>query len=66
MAGVLDVRLGGPSTYGGLVVEKPFIGDGETADYRVAATQTLGIAVVASSLAVVLSTAVLWALRNSQ
>jgi adenosylcobinamide-phosphate synthase len=66
MAGVLDVRLGGPSTYDGLVVEKPFIGDGETADYRMAATQTLGIAVVASSLAVVLSTGVLWALRNSQ
>jgi len=27
MAGALGVRLGGPSTYGGILVEKPFIGD---------------------------------------
>ncbi len=27
MAGALGVRLGGPSTYGGILVEKPYIGD---------------------------------------
>lgn len=27
MAGALGVRLGGPSTYGGVLVEKPFIGE---------------------------------------
>ncbi len=28
MAGALGIRLGGPSSYGGVVIEKPFIGDG--------------------------------------
>lgn len=27
MAGVLNIRLGGPSSYGGRIVEKPYIGD---------------------------------------
>ena len=27
MAGALDIQLGGPSTYGGRIVEKPYIGD---------------------------------------
>ena len=27
MAGALGVRLGGPSTYGGSIVVKPYIGD---------------------------------------
>ncbi len=33
MAGALGVRLGGPSTYGGVMVEKPYIGDSGVADY---------------------------------
>jgi adenosylcobinamide-phosphate synthase len=66
MAGALGVRLGGPSTYGGIVVAKPFIGDGETSDLPVAARRTLGIAVIASSLTVALSIALLLALRDLQ
>jgi adenosylcobinamide-phosphate synthase len=66
MAGALGVRLGGPSTYGGTVVVKPFIGGGETQDLRLAASQTLGIAVIASSLMVALSVALLLTLRNLQ
>jgi cobalamin biosynthesis protein CobD/CbiB len=27
LAGILHVRLGGPNTYGGILVEKPYIGD---------------------------------------
>jgi adenosylcobinamide-phosphate synthase len=33
MAGALGVRLGGPSTYGGVLHDKPYIGDEETDDY---------------------------------
>lgn len=33
MAGALGVRLGGPSTYGGVLHDKPSIGDEETDDY---------------------------------
>lgn len=29
MAGALDIQLGGPSTYGGTVSEKPYLGDGK-------------------------------------
>lgn len=29
MAGGLGIRVGGPSTYGGVLIEKPFIGEGE-------------------------------------
>ena len=63
MAGAIGVKLGGPSTYEGVIVQKPFIGDDEVADYRLAATQTLAIAVIASILAVSLSVAVLLTLR---
>jgi adenosylcobinamide-phosphate synthase len=28
MAGALDLRLGGPNVYGGVLVEKPYIGQG--------------------------------------
>ncbi len=66
MAGAVGVRLGGPSTYGGVIVEKPFIGDDELSDYRAAATQTIGVAVLASTLAVAVCVAVLLSLRNLQ
>jgi adenosylcobinamide-phosphate synthase len=52
MAGSLGVRLGGPSTYGGLLVQKPFIGENRIEDYRAAAGQAVRIAVVAAVVAV--------------
>ncbi len=52
MAGCLGVRLGGPSTYGGLPVQKPFIGDDRTGDYRRAAEHATAIVLVAAVAAV--------------
>jgi len=59
MAGALGVRLGGPSTYGGSVVVKPYIGDAVASDYRACADCAIVIAVVASSLAVAIASAAL-------
>jgi adenosylcobinamide-phosphate synthase len=44
MAGALGIRLGGPSTYGGIACEKPFIGDGRTSDFVNAAKRALSLA----------------------
>lgn len=66
MAGAIGVRLGGPSTYGHILVEKPYIGNQEETDYRSAARQTLAIATTASAFMVVLSVALLFFLRNMQ
>jgi len=55
MAGALGVRLGGPSTYGGVMVEKPFIGDGVAADYLRSADCAVALAACAASLTVVLA-----------
>lgn len=52
MAGSLGIRLGGPSTYGGVLVQKPFIGDNRTGDYRAASEQAIGIVMFAAVLAV--------------
>ena len=50
MAGALGVRLGGPSTYGGIVVEKPYIGDAVSESYFSAAERTAHIVFAASVL----------------
>lgn len=47
MAGALGIRLGGPSTYGGKTIEKPFIGDGDRA---VLPSRAMGITIIASML----------------
>jgi len=52
MAGALGVKLGGPSSYGGVLIEKPRIGDDGAADYRAAAGQAVVLTVVASSIAI--------------
>lgn len=52
MAGGLGVRLGGPSTYGGVVVEKPYIGTTLTEDYLAASETAVGIVKVASVLGI--------------
>ncbi len=59
MAGALGVRLGGPSTYGGMLVKKPFIGDGTTGDYRISADRALSLSACAATLATALALACL-------
>lgn len=49
MAGALGVRMGGPSTYGGRLVEKPYIGADATDDYMAASKRAIAI-VQATSL----------------
>ncbi len=66
MAGGIGVRLGGPSTYGGRIVEKPYIGDTDKTDYLTAGRQALAVATIASSFTVFLSVAILLFLRNMQ
>jgi len=55
MAGGLGVMLGGPSTYGGLLFEKPWIGDEVNHDYLAAAECTLKIVMLASVLGLAVS-----------
>lgn len=44
MAGALSVRLGGPSYYGGVLVDKPYIGDQNKVDYKNASERAMTIA----------------------
>jgi adenosylcobinamide-phosphate synthase len=60
MAGCLGVRLGGPSTYGGVLVQKPFIGDHRTNDYALASEQSIGIVLLASCIAVLAAVTSVW------
>jgi adenosylcobinamide-phosphate synthase len=64
MAGALGVRLGGPSAYGGTIVEKPFIGDGVTVDYLRSADSAVFLAAWAASLTVALALLCLLALSR--
>ncbi|HVN95670.1 MAG TPA: adenosylcobinamide-phosphate synthase CbiB [Syntrophorhabdaceae bacterium] len=43
IAGALKVRLGGPSTYNGVLVKKPYIGSGGETDYLKAALDAITI-----------------------
>ncbi len=52
MAGALGIRLGGPSTYGGMLVEKPYLGDERRDDYLTASRDAVGISAVSSLLAI--------------
>lgn len=52
MAGALGVRLGGPSTYSGMLIEKPWIGDEGALDYLIAADRTVVLTAFAASVAV--------------
>ena len=55
MAGALGVRLGGPSTYAGVLVPKPFIGETRAKDYRTAAEQSLCVVAVAAGMGVLIA-----------
>ncbi|MGD0229850.1 MAG: adenosylcobinamide-phosphate synthase CbiB [Syntrophorhabdales bacterium] len=57
MAGALGIRLGGPSIYGGAIVDKPYIGDERGADYLRSADRAITLVAAAASLMVLLALA---------
>ncbi|HXW69164.1 MAG TPA: adenosylcobinamide-phosphate synthase CbiB, partial [Dissulfurispiraceae bacterium] len=63
MAGALGIRMGGPSAYGGVVVEKPYIGDAGTkeaaADYLAASERAVTIAKFTALLAISIAVLIL-------
>ncbi|MGD1074467.1 MAG: adenosylcobinamide-phosphate synthase CbiB [Thermodesulfovibrionales bacterium] len=59
MAGALGIRLGGPSTYGGSLVEKPYIGEPATEDYLTAAIKAIPLVWVASVVGAVIAASLL-------
>ncbi len=61
MAGALGVRLGGPSTYGGIVADKPYIGRDTTVDYLTASEKTITIVKITSLLGTGIAAVVLYA-----
>lgn len=60
MAGALGVRLGGPSTYGGIIVQKPYIGPGKAYDYLTASEKTINVVMFSSIVGIALSAIVLY------
>lgn len=62
MAGALGVRLGGPSTYGGMPVDKPYIGEDNTVDY-LSASETAVILIKAASVLGICLTVILLSVR---
>jgi adenosylcobinamide-phosphate synthase len=63
MAGGLGIRMGGPATYGGLMVAKPYIGQAETEDYLTASEDAI-LVVQAASIICALIAAVFLAARS--
>lgn len=61
MAGALGVVMGGPSTYGGVLVNKPFIGDGGARNYTQSRTAAVAITALSASCALGISALALWA-----
>jgi adenosylcobinamide-phosphate synthase len=58
MAGALRIQLGGPSTYAGVLSNKPFIGDGERDDYLAASNDAVRIVMLSSTIAALLTIAI--------
>ncbi|TAL26335.1 MAG: cobalamin biosynthesis protein CobD [Nitrospirae bacterium] len=61
IAGALGVKLGGPSMYGGVLVEKPYIGEERTKDYLSASARAIGMVRIASLLGIIAAATVLYA-----
>ncbi len=59
MAGALGVRLGGPSSYGGILIEKPSIGSSLSEDYLPASQHAVTMVSASSFLAALAAAAVL-------
>ncbi|MBI1811609.1 MAG: cobalamin biosynthesis protein CobD [Nitrospirae bacterium] len=59
MAGALGIRMGGPAAYGGIVIEKPYIGNVRTEDYSRASAQAITIVKASSVLGIATAIAVL-------
>ena len=64
MAGAAGVRMGGVASYGGMVVEKPFIGDAETDDYVAASAAAIKIVFIVSVLAIGIAAIILSSMRS--
>lgn len=60
MAGALGIRMGGPSLYGGIAVEKPYIGNIRTEDYSRASAQAITIVKASSVLGIATAIAILF------
>ncbi len=60
IAGALGVRLGGPSTYNGVMVEKPYIGIERTDDYLNASERAIDIIRLSSIIGASLVTVILY------
>jgi len=69
MAGALGIRMGGPSAYGGVVVEKPYIGEAGTkedaADYLTASERAVLIAKFTALIGISIAAFILSARRVS-
>jgi adenosylcobinamide-phosphate synthase len=64
IAGALGVRLGGPSTYGGIVVDKPYIGEDrqdKSESYLNSSEKALTIIKIASLFGLVIAITILYA-----
>lgn len=61
MAGALNIRLGGPSTYGGILVQKPYIGEEKTEDYLSASEKAIRIIELSSIIGAILVGVTLYA-----
>jgi len=62
IAGALGVRFGGPSTYKGIVVEKPFIGIDKAKDYLWASEKAINIVRDSSLLGATIASIILYLL----
>lgn len=59
IAGALQIRLGGPSAYGGLLVEKPYIGDESKTDYLAASENAINIVKITACTGMVITVFIL-------
>ncbi|MBA3061309.1 MAG: cobalamin biosynthesis protein CobD [Nitrospirae bacterium] len=60
MAGALGIRMGGPSVYRGIFIEKPYIGNVRTEDYIRASEQAIAIVKASSILGIAAAISVLF------
>lgn len=64
LAGILNCRLGGPNTYGGIVVEKPYIGHNDRGLTRVDMIKACGVNMAASVAMLVLVATFIWLVND--